>query len=564
MNTVSAILLPPRMRAELAHSLAEYLSWTPDDPDVVNFTALAIMHMSWAAYMPFTLPEMLTSLLSSGFREDANQTLARFADIDHFEEMAQAHDVSPVTLVQAQQSVLYWADKLDTADTERLQGYLDATLDAVLRDQTARSHTLADDMESAIETWHPELARDAQAVPGLLAPISPLAPSGTPPHNFILDHNGEPIGESPTPAEALESVMSQLRGRRAASLQNTMVPPVARPVLALSLNDARRSPGIAVYLQNDAISAVQKMPPSAPNEGNAQQRRLVESMASRPGWRALSLVPEGTPLQSLYHRFPHFKEVLNFIEKSLALAGCGDDGRLLSIPPILLRSKPGVGKTYFAQELARVMGAAFVERDLSVTTEAFVLSGMDAGWKNSKPGLVFNSLVDGPTANPVICLNEVDKCSAQGSHNSPMASLHALLEPTSASRFVDEFVPLPIDASRIVWILTANDGAIPDPILSRLEVFDIAEPNKAECRAVAVSVWASICSTVLPRGHGFAAVMGEPLLEVMSSLSPRVMRKALTHAASSAALEGRKYLTLEDLTASQNRYQPSARRAIGF
>jgi hypothetical protein len=53
-------------------------------------------------------------------------------------------------------------------------------------------------------------------------------------------------------------------------------------------------------------------------------------------------------------------------------------------------------------------------------------------------------------------------------------------------------------------------------------------------------------------------------LPAVSKMSPRVMRKALTHAASTAALAQRKYMTLDDLSESQKRYQTVARRPIGF
>jgi ATP-dependent Lon protease len=324
-------------------------------------------------------------------------------------------------------------------------------------------------------------------------------------------------------------------------------------------------PAACVYRQADAVSQVQRLPAHPmPGEGNAQQRRLLEFMASSEGMRMLMEVPEGNPLEELYSRFPHFKEVLDLVAESLALAGCGTAGKPVRIPPILLRGEPGTGKTFFAQELARVLCLHFVERDLSVTSEAFVLAGMDSGWKNSKPGVVFDAVVNGKSANPLILLNEVDKASTTGTHNSPLAALHALLEPTSSHRFVDEFIPLPIDTSHVIWVLTANKGNIPAPILDRLEEFDIRMPTREECRVIAASVWSTICSRGMPAGHGFCTELGDPLLDYMSLLSPRVMRKALTKAAGRAALAGRSYLMLEDLESSKKRYAPAVKQSIGF
>ena len=305
-------------------------------------------------------------------------------------------------------------------------------------------------------------------------------------------------------------------------------------------------------------------PAQTQGEGSLSQARLLHSMGQGTGLRPLRQAPEDDVLGGLYARFPHFEAVLDFIARNLALAGCGEEGRTLRLAPVLLRGAPGTGKTYFAQELARLMGVEFLERDLSVSTEAFVLSGMDSAWKNSKPGLVFDALVNGPTANPLILLNEVDKAAATGTHNSAISALYALLEPASARRFVDEFATVSVDASRVNWVLTANEGYIPEPILSRTELFEIPAPTPEQCRQIAASVWADICRQVLPRGHHFDPVLPVSLIGEVGRLSPRVMRKALTAAAGVAALDGRAELTLDDLTTVRARYSAPAKTPIGF
>lgn len=333
--------------------------------------------------------------------------------------------------------------------------------------------------------------------------------------------------------------------------------PVAAPADAAHLHQVY-SPGAArTQLSRSA-------PLQVPGEGNMTQARLLHTMAEGTGLKPLRQAPATEVLPGLYTRFPHFGPVLDFVARNLALAGCGTEGRALRIAPMLLRGAPGTGKTYFAQELARLMGIEFLERDLSVSTEAFVLSGMDSAWKNSKPGLVFDALVNGPAANPLILLNEVDKAAATGTHNSAISALYALLEPASARRFVDEFVPVSLDASRINWVLTANDGYIPDPILSRVELFEIPAPTPDQCRQIATSVWMDICEQVLPRGHHFDPVLPASLAIEVGRLSPRVMRKALMAAAGAAAMHGRAELTPDDLNAVRVRYLASSRTPMGF
>ena len=103
---------------------------------------------------------------------------------------------------------------------------------------------------------------------------------------------------------------------------------------------------------------------------------------------------------------------------------------------------------------------------MSSLTAGWILSGASAQWKNAKPGKVFDALVNGDYANPVIVVDEIDKAGGDSQYD-PLGSLYTLLEHDTACDFVDEFAEVPIDASDVVWIATANDaqysGADPEP-----------------------------------------------------------------------------------------------------
>lgn len=299
-------------------------------------------------------------------------------------------------------------------------------------------------------------------------------------------------------------------------------------------------------------------------DSNPSLKRVLGRMERETGMRALSGLPELARLGELQKRFPHFEKVIEFIRLSLALAGTGAGSTSVRIAPILLRGAPGAGKSYFAQELASTLALSYEERDLSVTSEAFVLTGMDASWKNAKSGLVFDALYHGPSANPLICLNEVDKTKESGSNNSPLTALYSLLEPANARRFKDEFIGVSMDASKVVWVLTANDGPIPEPVLSRLEVFDIPEPSFEQCRQIARSVWSDLQKTDFPQGHPFAEELPDALCDEVARMSPRLMRKALARAAGLAALEGRANLGVADITTASTSYSPAKRAPLGF
>ena len=111
-------------------------------------------------------------------------------------------------------------------------------------------------------------------------------------------------------------------------------------------------------------------------------------------------------------------------------------------------------------------------------------------WSNSKPGTVFNVLTGGDCGNPVLVIDEVDKAANDSQYN-PINGLYALLEPSSARSFNDESFPdVVIDASKVTWILTTNDHRlIPEPILSRVRVFDIPNPDQLQSAMVAKRIY---------------------------------------------------------------------------
>ena len=110
-------------------------------------------------------------------------------------------------------------------------------------------------------------------------------------------------------------------------------------------------------------------------------------------------------------------------------------------------------------------------------TAGWLLSGSSSQWKGAKPGKVFEALVDGQYANPVMVVDEIDKASADAQYD-PLGALYSLLEHDTAQTFIDEFAEVAIDASQVIWIMTANDErGIPEPILNRMNVFEIEAPS---------------------------------------------------------------------------------------
>jgi ATP-dependent Lon protease len=307
-----------------------------------------------------------------------------------------------------------------------------------------------------------------------------------------------------------------------------------------------------VYDVSSVEKALQELPPSA----NEALRSLYEKMV-RLGGQRFTVKPSALPeMERLFAELPNFAGVLADIRKHLAL--CIDSNDSIELPPMLLLGEPGIGKTHFARRVAELLGTGFGFVPMSSLTAGWVLSGASSQWKNAKPGKVFDTFVNGDYANPVIVVDELDKASGDGQYD-PLGALYELLEVKTATRFVDEFAELPIDASGAVWLATANDAArIPEPLLDRLTVYEIEAPDAAGSRSIAAAIYREI-RNAHDWGRQFPEAPSEPALDKLASMPPREMRRALQGAFGAAKLAGRSEISADDMQDPRSKKQ-----RIGF
>jgi len=276
------------------------------------------------------------------------------------------------------------------------------------------------------------------------------------------------------------------------------------------------------------------------------------------GGQRFAIKPSALPdIDSLIEEMPNFEVPLEDIRRQLALCLSSDD--TLELEPMLLLGDPGIGKTHFARRLARLLGTGCSFVGMSSLTAGWILSGASAQWKNSKPGKVFEALVNGDYANPVIVVDEIDKAGGDRQFD-PLGSLYTLLEPATAREFVDEFAEVPIDASEVVWVATANQASsIPEPILNRMNVYEIDAPDEPGSQRIAQAVYRELRAEhswglLFPEELGFEAV------ERLARLKPREMRRVMLSAFGHAKIDGR-----HEVLASDIKHEGLARRSrIGF
>lgn len=269
---------------------------------------------------------------------------------------------------------------------------------------------------------------------------------------------------------------------------------------------------------------------------------LYQKMKLAGGVRYIVKPSSEEGLDALYESAPNFGEVIDDLRKQMALALFGNEP--MNFTPILLLGEPGLGKTHFAKCVAKALGTGFEFISMNSLTAGWILSGASSQWNNAKPGKVAQSLVNGEFANPLVTLDEVDKCGGDSRYD-PMGALYGLLERETAEHFRDEFIEVEMDASHILWIATANEeGAIPEPILNRMNVYVIERPDRDGAMKIALAVYRDILGD---HNWGFPDEPDEAVLASLAEIPPRDMRKILIDAFGNARLERRSCLAVRDL-----------------
>lgn len=262
-------------------------------------------------------------------------------------------------------------------------------------------------------------------------------------------------------------------------------------------------------------------------------RKIINPVLSDPSLAAFD---------TLAGKHPHFGEVIEFVRSQVVLSR--ESAKPVRIPPVLLFGEPGLGKSHFARDLAAALGAICHLSSMDGSVSNSTLLGLDRKWGNSTPGVLFDLLCLGDCANPVVLLDELEKVG-RCSKDDPLAPLHTLLEPSTATRVRDASMNFEFDASLVTWIATANQVLfLPTSLRSRFREFRIDHPNAEQAITLAFSVTRSVIEKTAPAG--FSQPKRAIVLK-LAHLTAREIYQVVEEAIGKAILNHRTAIELRDL-----------------
>ncbi len=181
----------------------------------------------------------------------------------------------------------------------------------------------------------------------------------------------------------------------------------------------------------------------------------------------LRQVPEIGVFDRLGEEFPWLANTIQILERACVLSRQGN--RVLRLPPLLMIGPAGIGKTSLLRRFCELADMPYLVISAGGASDSLILKGSNRAWSTAQPGAVIRLIQQSKVANPIIIIDEVDKCGSGTQNGNLLDTLLQLIEPSSAATWHDEFLLGLADLSAVNYLMTANRADhLSGPLLSRV------------------------------------------------------------------------------------------------
>lgn len=324
--------------------------------------------------------------------------------------------------------------------------------------------------------------------------------------DFILSHlnlnveDAQKLLEAPTQEEFLEGILNLLNKEVEVAETQERIRSRARD----SMNKAQKEfylreqlKAIKVELGEDDVEEIDKMrkkldelklEPEIHEEIKRQISRLdktapdsVEATVTRNYIETMLALPWHEETKDNLD-LDHAKEVLDQdhygleqvkerILDYISIKNLKEDGYA---PILCFSGPPGIGKTSLGKSIARALGRKYFRVSLGGVKDESEIRGHRRTYVGSMPGRIIQGMRKTQSKNPVIIIDELDKIGADF-RGDPSAAMLEVLDPQQNKTFYDNYLGVPFDLSKVIFIATANNiDAISEPLRDRMEVINLS------------------------------------------------------------------------------------------